>query len=121
MSDYFNVADIAGQIEEHIAYRGNTDAISLLWRGHLAALFYGESLDFDEFFELLALLKPVGREELRELYSKFVDINELPSGTSQLFDALTGLVINEAADDPEVRDPIVALFEHVFGPSQSKT
>ena len=118
MSGDFTVADITEQIEEHIAHRGNTDTISLLWRGHLAALFYGDSLDFDEFLELLILLKPVGREELNELFSKLM--NDPKDRAKGLFKMFADYVEKEGADDPVGRDALIMVMEHVFGLSQGK-
>jgi hypothetical protein len=70
MSGIFTVGGLSEQIREHIAHRGNSDTVNVLWAGHLLALLAFGGLEIGEFEELYGLLKDVGREELVELYMR---------------------------------------------------
>ena len=124
MSGFFNAGDITEQILEHISHRGNTDTVNLIWTGYVAALMYGDSLDVDEFFSLLTVLKPVGRDELRELFSKFLDETEVNDGASDFFtmfiDVFKKVAKEDGAVPPEECDTAVAVMRQILGMPQGK-
>jgi hypothetical protein len=114
MSSLFNASELFDDIQEHIAYRGNSDTVNLLWTGHLAALAYGESLGWDEFFALLTVLKPVGREEVGELFSKFMDTTET-NGETDFFNMLIDVIKADDTGYPAGRDAAIAEMERILG------
>ena len=68
MKDRSTVVGLRELMVEHIAHRKNTDVVNLLWAGYLAALMVEGHLSANDYHDLNALLKDVGREELRELF-----------------------------------------------------
>lgn len=68
MSNMSIVDSLAQEIQQHIAYRGDSDTVHLLWQGYLLAYLVGGRLKFGEFTALYGTLKDVGREEFTELY-----------------------------------------------------
>jgi hypothetical protein len=63
-----DVKSLEQSMKEHIAYRGNSDVVNLLWAGYLAALMIEGHLSADEYHDLNDMLKDVGRAELREIF-----------------------------------------------------
>ena len=68
MTKKVDLEDLAQSIKEHIAFRGNSDTVNLLWAGYLAALMIEGYLSPDEYHDLNDTLKNVGREELGEIF-----------------------------------------------------
>jgi hypothetical protein len=68
MSKILEVSDLERIMLQHIAERGNSDAVNLIWAGFLAGLQIQSYFDPDQYHDLNDQLKDVGREELGELF-----------------------------------------------------
>jgi hypothetical protein len=58
-------------MQEHLAYRKDSDVIHLLWKGYLAALMEAGAFQPDEYHDLNDMLKEVGEVERREIFVGF--------------------------------------------------
>ncbi len=63
--------ELRDRIMRHIEHRKNSDAGNLLWAGYLAACLEWRLLSIAEYDDLRVLLKPVGEDELREIFLGF--------------------------------------------------
>ena len=52
----------------HIAFRGNSEAVNLLWKGYLAALMEWGFFEPDDYHELNEMLSDAGEQERREIF-----------------------------------------------------
>ncbi len=60
--------EMLNRISRHVAHRENNDACNLLWAGYLAACIEWGLLSPDDYHEVRKLLKPLGEDELREIF-----------------------------------------------------
>ena len=60
--------ELLSRIREHLIHRHNNDACNLLWAGYLAACIEWGLLSPDDYHDVRELLKPVGADELREIF-----------------------------------------------------
>lgn len=73
-SRYMSKVDLDGLaslMREHIAFRGNSDTVNLLYAGYLAGLMIEGRFAPDDYHDLNDTLKDVGREELGELFTGY--------------------------------------------------
>lgn len=76
-ADYKNgLAEISQIMHQHIADRGNSDTVNLIWAGFLAGLMVQGYFEPDDYHDLNDKLKNVGRDELGELFIGIPDGND---------------------------------------------
>ncbi|MFA5951346.1 MAG: hypothetical protein WC807_13785 [Hyphomicrobium sp.] len=70
------IEELRKRMQEHLAYRKDSDVVHLLWKGYLAALMEWGVLEGGDYHELNGVLKEVGEDELREIFLGFPDEEE---------------------------------------------
>lgn len=65
--------EMLSRISIHLRRRSNSDTVTLLWKGYLAALMEWGFFEPHEYDELSNQLGDVGNEELREVFLGFPD------------------------------------------------
>ncbi len=65
--------EMLSRISIHLKRRSNSDTVTLLWKGYLAALMEWGFFEPDEYHDLNDQLGEVGSEELREVFLGFAD------------------------------------------------
>jgi hypothetical protein len=67
--------DLAQTMRQHIADRGNSDTVNLLWAGFLAGMQIQSCFEPDDYHDLNDILKDVGKDELGEILVGIEDEN----------------------------------------------
>ncbi len=65
--------EMLSRISIHLKRRRDSDTVTLLWKGYLAALMDWGFFTPDEYHDLNDQLGAVGAEELREIFLGFPD------------------------------------------------
>lgn len=68
--------EMLNRISEHLSRRRDSEVVTLLWKGYLAALMEWGFFTPDEYHDLNDQLGELGREELREIFLGFPDESE---------------------------------------------
>ncbi len=65
--------EMLNRISEHLSRRRDSEVVTLLWKGYLAALMEWGFFTPDEYHDLNDQLGELGSEELREIFLGFPD------------------------------------------------
>jgi hypothetical protein len=102
-------SEMIDRTARHRAYRGDSDVVNLLWRGHLTALNKWEFLSDEDYEEVVGELKDVGAEELRKPFfsSEFFEGDAPPAALLEKFED----IIDKSVETQGGSDAIILLWQ----------